>query len=483
MKLASKFILALIIGICVVVTVNAYVRAKSEFAHLEASMRGNHRDLGLTLAVAVNDLWGFAGEKRALDYVEEINRRRPGIDIRWVWPDAPKGDPYAPLVSREKLASLSTGEMVAWMDRNASTFYTYTPVKVEATRTGAIELAESLAGEMEHEREVIQNRLIGTLATLAVFVFLVAALGIWFVGRPIQTLIQKARRVGAGDLTGPLELHQRDELSELARELNSMCDRLTEARENLAAETSARIATIEQLRHAERLKTLGTLASGIAHELGNPLNVALARTNLISSGSARGEEAVANSRVIAEQLDRMTRIIRQLLDFARPHSPKRARMNLFQVTRQTLDLLGPLAQKRGVHLHLSDGEMPIVADIDPDQFQQVITNLVVNGIQSIKEAGNVNVHIERVQTRPPQDQGKPEGEYIRLSVRDEGEGIPPENLPRLFEPFFTTKRVGEGTGLGLSVSYGIVREHGGWIAAESRVGAGSCFSVYIPSLR
>jgi signal transduction histidine kinase len=483
MKLASKFILALVLGICVVVTVNAYIRAQSEFAHLEAGLKADHHDLGLTLAIAVKDLWSFAGEKRVLDFVEEINRGRPEIGIRWVWPDAPAGSPNAPIVPREKLAPLSSGEMVDWMDRDASYFYSYAPVKVDGTRTGAIELTESLARERQHEREVIQNRLIGTVGTLSVFLFLVAALGFWFVGRPIQALIQKARRVGAGDLTGPLELHQRDELSELARELNSMCLRLTEAREKLAAETSARIATIEQLRHAERLKTVGTLASGIAHELGNPLNVALARTNMISSGSAQGEAAVANSRLIGDQLDRMTKIIRQLLDFARPHSPKRARINLSQVTRQTLDLLGPIAKKRGAHLHLSDGEMHILADIDPDQFQQVITNLVVNGIQSMKDGGNVNVQIQWVQTKPPHDHGGPEGEYIRLSVRDEGEGIPPENLPRLFEPFFTTKRVGEGTGLGLSVSYGIVREHGGWIAAESRVGAGSCFSVYIPSGR
>ena len=108
--------------------------------------------------------------------------------------------------------------------------------------------------------------------------------------------------------------------------------------------------------------------------------------------------------------------------------------------------------------------------MDAGQLQQVLTNLVMNGLQAMKRPGTVRVRAEHVRATPPADVGGPEADWVRLDVEDEGDGIAPEVLPHIFEPFFTTKDVGEGTGLGLSVSYGIVREHGGWIAVRSEPG-------------
>lgn len=479
MKIACKFILALILGICAVLAVNAYVRAKYEFWHFEEVMREKQHNLGLTLAIAVKDLWEFADEERIIAFIEEINKGRKEVGIRWVWLDAPPESPNAPLLPREMLAPLDNEDEFVWLDRKGGIHYSYTRVNIDGAKLSAIELTESTASETEYKDGVIRRVLITTLVVLGVYSLIVVALGFWIVARPIRSLIGKARRVGEGDLTGPLVLRQHDEFSELARELNTMCERLSEARERLAAETSARIATIEQLRHADRLITVGTLASGIAHELGSPLNVALARAKMVRSGAARGEAAMENSRIVVEQLDRMTKIIRQLLDFARPHSAKRAQVKLSQIARQTLDLLRPIAEKRRVSLTLEEGDQ-ISANVDADQLQQVMANLVVNGIQAMEAGGDLKVEIRRTRIKPPPDHGGAEGEYICVSVRDQGVGIPPENLARLFEPFFTTKGVGEGTGLGLSVSYGIMKEHGGWISVESEVGIGSCFSIYLP---
>jgi signal transduction histidine kinase len=118
--------------------------------------------------------------------------------------------------------------------------------------------------------------------------------------------------------------------------------------------------------------------------------------------------------------------------------------------------------------------------VDPDKLQQVLSNLVINGIQAMPGGGMLKVDIKGEHFRPPVDHGGPEARFIRISVKDQGIGITEENKIHLFEPFFTTKGVGEGTGLGLSVSRGIVREHGGWIAVESQAGRGSCFSIYLP---
>jgi signal transduction histidine kinase len=262
-----------------------------------------------------------------------------------------------------------------------------------------------------------------------------------------------------------------------------MCDRLAEANERAARETTARMAALEQLRHADRLATVGKLAAGIAHELGAPLQVISGRARMLCEGEVSAAEVAQNARIVIEQSDRITRIVRQLLDFARRRSAEKSRTDLCGVARRTLSLLEPLADKRGVSLSLAAGEGPVEADADAGQIQQALINLVVNGIQSMKSGGRVWVTVLRERVVPPSDVGGPEALHACIEVKDEGEGMPPEVIAQLFEPFFTTKDVGEGTGLGLPVAYGIVREHEGFITVESEVGKGSRFRVYLPAWR
>jgi two-component system, NtrC family, sensor kinase len=191
----------------------------------------------------------------------------------------------------------------------------------------------------------------------------------------------------------------------------------------------------------------------------------------------------ASAVTIAEQAGRMTRIIRQLLDFARRRSADKSPEDVRGVARQTLSLLGPLAEKRGVRLALEEPPDEARAEIDASQLSQALTNLVVNAIQALPGGGTVSVRVGRGRARPPADHGGAEGEFLHIEVADEGEGMTDETMAHIFEPFFTTKPAGEGTGLGLSVTYGIVKDHGGWIGLSSKLGAGSRFTVYLPELR
>ena len=125
-----------------------------------------------------------------------------------------------------------------------------------------------------------------------------------------------------------------------------------------------------------------------------------------------------------------------------------------------------------------NGDIPEVF-IDPIQIQQVITNLVRNGIQAMDGGGRLDVTLT-VEGKPPADGTQSEARYLMVAVKDQGQGIPPDCMAHLFEPFFTTKKVGSGTGLGLSIAYGIIEEHGGWIDVESEPGEGACFTVYLP---
>jgi signal transduction histidine kinase len=289
-----------------------------------------------------------------------------------------------------------------------------------------------------------------------------------------------ARRIGAGHLRGEINLPQHDELGELGAEMNAMRKQLVASREKVDQEAAARLAAVEQLRHAERLTTVGKLASGIAHELGTPLNVVGVRAQLLMREHPRGSAAHEHAHSIYEQIERMSGIIRQLLDFARRRQAHTSRQDVRQLTRQTVAMLRALAEKRGVTVRVEGEDAPIHASVDAGQLQQALTNLIVNGLEATPAGGNLAIELRSVATTPPPDVGGAAGDYLVIRVTDDGSGMPPDVAARVFEPFFTTKEVGQGTGLGLSVTHGIIRDHGGWMTLETQVGKGSCFSVFLP---
>jgi signal transduction histidine kinase len=256
-----------------------------------------------------------------------------------------------------------------------------------------------------------------------------------------------------------------------------LLDRL---RERLELEVSQRESAVEQLRHADRLNTVGKLASGLAHELGTPLYVVAGRASLIASRRVAGDEACKSAEVIVQQTERMTAIIRNLLSFARRGGARKSPLDLTRLVRETVTLLEPLAKKQGVAIHVMNGT-PHVAPVNAGELQQVLTNLVMNAVQAMPKGGAVRVTLEQgpVSTGPGRAarSGTP---YARIRVKDEGTGIAPDVLPHIFDPFFTTKDVGDGTGLGLSVTFGIIRDHGGWIEASSTLGEGAEFVVFLP---
>jgi signal transduction histidine kinase len=192
------------------------------------------------------------------------------------------------------------------------------------------------------------------------------------------------------------------------------------------------------------------------------------------------EEAREFARIIIEQAERMAAIVRQLLDFARRRRPEKGKSDLQELVRQSAALLAPLAARHRVSLEAAEAREPCLAEVDASQIQQVLTNLIVNAVQASAEGGRVTIEVGSAVHAPPDAPAGRQLPCALLRVRDQGVGIPEENLRAVFDPFFTTKEVGTGTGLGLSVAYGIVKEHGGWIELRSEPGMGSCFTVCLP---
>jgi signal transduction histidine kinase len=483
MKLAAKLVSVIVLGIIIILAVDGYFTARHDIEMFETDMKRDAHLLGRAMKGLVTDAWLISGQQRALKLISEVNEGEHRLHVRWVWLNAKPDDPYIPRVPREKLNLVIQGQEETFKERSkegAGYLYTYVPLKVEDKKPGALELSESLSALDNYTRTAIIRILVLMGELVLVVVFAALLLGFGMIGRPLHRLIEKVRQVGRGDLSGPLNLRGSGEFSELAAALNEMCRQLDESQEKVRSETAARINALEQLRHADRLKTVGGLASGIAHELGTPLNVVSGRAGLIATGSLSEVEVVESANIIKAQSERMTTTIRHLLDFARRRSPQKTSVDLRQIVHKTLDLMAPLGHKQKATLHFIGGDDPAMAKVDAGQIQQVLTNLIVNALQAMPKGGMVEVGIRHEHARPPDTLEGPGGKYLSIYVLDEGEGISEENIQHLFEPFFTTKDVGKGTGLGLSITYGIVQEHGGWIEVKSKKGEGSCFSIYLP---
>jgi signal transduction histidine kinase len=235
------------------------------------------------------------------------------------------------------------------------------------------------------------------------------------------------------------------------------------------------------LRQSEKLATIGQLASGLAHEMGTPLNIIAGRADLTMRKLGGSEEAQKNLNIIVQQTERITKIIQQLLGFVRKKKPEQKPLNISTLLETTLDFLDQKIQKQRVRVVKRMEENPSVVTGDADQLQQVFLNLLLNAIQSMPQGGELRLSSD---ARWISKEGLEDGQrqYVEIRVEDTGTGMGKDVIENIFNPFFTTKEKEKGTGLGLTVSQGIIQDHEGWVEVESEVGKGSVFRVYLPAV-
>ncbi|MFQ5803191.1 MAG: sensor histidine kinase, partial [Candidatus Methylomirabilales bacterium] len=304
-----------------------------------------------------------------------------------------------------------------------------------------------------------------SVAPLAVFVAYVTSRRI---SDPIRQLLFGTKRIAEGDLEYRVKGGGADEIVELTASFNAMVGELKRYRvqledysrtleERVRQRTEELRKKDEQLLQSEKLASLGLLASGVAHELNNPLTSILMTTNLILEDLPPGSELGRELGKVNTDASRVKRIIDDLRAFARRHELRKTLCDLNALVEKTLGLVRhelALGEIR-VAQDFADGLPSIICD--PDRIQQVLMNVIINAIQAMEGGGTLTVKT-----------GVREGKRVEITVRDTGPGILQEVRPRIFDPFFTTKK--DGTGLGLSISYGIVQDHGGGIEVESVTG-------------
>jgi two-component system, NtrC family, sensor kinase len=477
-RLTWKLTIGILAGVTIALAVNLTLRMEREEAVFLNDMRQDHALLASWLASDLLEEWRENGPTAAR---EVLGRRAAALRspeqlrVKSIEPDA---------IPREALPLLQSRAMVHDIIEfdGVTTLRTLAPVLDRGVVVLALELDESMAGVDAYLRTTLWRAFVSFLAMLVGVTGVVAVFGFVVVGRPVQLLVEKARRTGRGDLSGPVVLATDDELATIGRALNDMCDQLKAALAERDAAAEARIAAVERLRHVDRLGTMGTLAAGLAHELGTPLHVIASRAQLTLDNRTANDADRKNARIVVEQASQMTRIVRHLLDFARQRPASTARIGGGAIAGRVVEMLSMLAKKQNVRLTLTihDGDVDVIADAG--LIEQALTNLVVNAIQASPAQATVTVDVRRVADAAPAPEiGGPPRDEVWLAVVDHAGGIAEAHREQLFTPFFTTKGVGEGTGLGLAIAWGLVREHDGTIVVDSVVGAGSTFTIRLPA--
>ncbi len=484
MKLTSKIILLFLVVACGLVGFSGYLSVQREILFFEEEMTARHGRLVTAVEPMLLDAWRSTGRGGLLRFMASIEGDEQQVRIRWVWLDETTDPATSPVAPRQTLSQIPSGRLTSVRIRaadGAGLYCSYFPVELDDGRRGALEMAESLARRDEYTRITIQRTLGLMIAMIIATMLLVAIIGLRLIGRPLQALMLKTQQISDGDLRTPVVVSGSDELASLATALNDMSERLDLSQQAVQRESSQRMDALEQLRHGDRLKTVGRLASGVAHELGTPLNVINGRAGLILGGKLNAEDVVQSAKTIQSETSRMTGIVQQLLNFARRSPPNRALCDLDAVIERTVNLMDSIIRKREASVAIETSSAKnIPVNADAGQIQQVLSNLLMNSLLS-KEAGvHVRITAESCQEIPPEAKTKTTQSMIKIMVIDNGDGIAEADLPHVFEPFFTTRDFGQGTGLGLSIAHGIVAEHGGWMTVDSKPEQGTAFAIYLP---
>lgn len=345
---------------------------------------------------------------------------------------------------------------------------------------GALDVVVSLEAM---QNQLVQSRtwvIFLTIVMLLVISLLLSLFTQKVVNYPIQNLLRHTQQVAEGKLDSTIQSITKDELGELAASFNMMTTSLKKAHNELAEwnrtlEEKIVERTLEnkqmhaQLARSDKLSSLGQMAAGIAHEINNPMTGILLYANLIAEDKNFSPDLHDDIRIVITETERCAAIVKKLLDFSRVTKPENRWSSLNEIIEAALSLLEhqTLFQNITVERNLQQNLPDIFGDAW--QLEQVFINIILNAGQSIAEAG-----IIRITTGLTGD-----SKSIFAEVVDSGCGICADELNRIFDPFFTTKQEG-GTGLGLSVSYGIINNHGGSINVSSDVGSGTSITIMLP---
>ncbi|RMG74052.1 MAG: HAMP domain-containing protein [Nitrospirae bacterium] len=331
-----------------------------------------------------------------------------------------------------------------------------TPLSIGKKRWGTLKFAISLE-EVEHEiSNMVKRILFFTIVVLIVGFFIIIILSRRFI-KPITYLARTMERAGSGDLDVKVHIKGNDELALLGQSFNNMIERIKQANLELKR-------THEKLLQSEKLASIGILASGVAHEINNPLGGMFNCVDMLELMGDNEELRNKYLNLLKDGLNRIETIVGKLLWMSRTGSRNPEVVDVKAILQDIYKFVEYRLKNKGIKytVQIQDG---LTIIIDPHDFQQIMLNLIINAVHAMKSGGILTI------------KGFNDDGYKVITVSDTGEGIDKENLPKIFDPFFTTKQPGEGTGLGLWLTYEIVKNYNGEIMVDSEKGVGTTFTL------
>ena len=489
MSLSARLILLLTIAVGVVMILGGYFSLRQREKIHERALHSELYAHAITLRLTLEDIYlsGRVGDaQRLIDRLSE-NPRIFGVIL---FDEEGRVAMFSNPLEAEKIVEspearrvISTGQPIEIVhNRSGNEIYSVImPVRISAARRGAFEISQPAEFIKAKYADARRDIALITLALFAAIILVVLLVMRHNLLRPIRELLTGARAIGQGDLAYRVVTPESgDEIAQLAKEFNRMAESLAEQRRASERQTEERLALERELRHSERLASVGRLAAGVAHEMGAPLNVIKGRVEILRDRPhAPIEKRARNLDIISAQADVIAGIIRQLLTLARPFNLKREVIQPDCLISTVVELIETDAVKSGVKVEVVGNGHGRSSAVEGDQalLRQLLMNICINALHTMRGGGRLLMEVA------PEEKRRNGGTFVGLRVSDTGSGIPPENLAHIFDPFFTTKEVGQGAGLGLSVARRIVEEHGGWIEAANRVEGGAAFTVWLPKIK
>jgi signal transduction histidine kinase len=490
MKLGTRLMLYLSLTIVLVLSGYGYFHIKTRQEVLTQMMRGEVRALGETLRFSLEKI-SLPKEmiyiQELLDSISEPERTLGVVFYQQsrdlVFRSHSLGEDLKPCLEliQSSIREDRTMEEFGAYQKQPVFFYAF-PIRDQKGQTlGAATIVQKTSF-IEQDVEDAKRTIFLTLfflisGTLAWVLFFTRK----WVTLPLAELKKGIQDMSRGNLAPRMDTQRKDEVAEVARAFNQMAVDLKAAKERLIEEGLMKLELERNLRESEKLATIGQLASGLAHEIGTPLNIISGRAELMRRRIEDRANLEKNLDIILHQTQRITRIIQQLLGFVRKKAPEQASLNLLPLLESTLDFLDHQTRKQNVTVIKEfQDSLPSLRG-DSDQLQQVFLNILLNALQAMPHGGTLRLAVSSKSMAREGLEGF-RRDYLEVLVEDTGLGMEEEVRKNIFQPFFTTKEKEKGTGMGLAVSLGIILDHEGWIEVESELGKGSLFKIYIPAL-
>jgi hypothetical protein len=425
--------------------------------------------------------------------------------------------------------AIQRGELSAEIEKSGSFLLTnykkmklYSPLSHQGTIVGGIQMEVPISDLMTNLLE--SQKIISITVVLDAIVLMI--FGSFLLSRvlvkPVKDLVRLTQKISEGDFSERIEETSKNEIGQLIGSFNRMIEKLKENQESLENYLESLESANKQLKQAqeelirtEKLASIGRFAAGVAHEVGNPLGAILGYTGILKKEGMDHKESKDYLKRIEKEIERINKIVRELLDFARPSKLEIRDLAINKIIDSTLSLLSYQKNFKDIRTQLDlQSDLPRIKG-DESQLSQVFINIILNAVDAMPNGGHLQIKTEehviqdlyadRLQRiYPPRRRSDPmESDYsrvrradplsasstkfsrgdrlVKVQISDTGSGIKKEDLENIFDPFFTTKAPDKGTGLGLSISLKIVESLGGEIRVESEVGKGTSFEVYFPA--